>query len=90
MTVLEGPNKGKPALGIIAPQGADRLKLCFAVGGKMRPKTFQTAAGGEPQFCYTLARLKSPEGVRPGTIHIPPQPPPAPSAIPPGNPVPPS
>jgi uncharacterized protein (TIGR03067 family) len=71
MTVLEGPDKGKSAIGIIAPKGADRLKLCFALAGQDRPQQFRTVEGGVPQFCYLLGRLKSPIGVQPGTIQTP-------------------
>ena len=86
MTVLEGANKGKAAFGIIAPEGADRLLLCFAVGGQERPKLFRTGEGGVPRYCYTLARLKSPVGVQPGTIHAPAGPgPSAPSGTPAGG-----
>jgi uncharacterized protein (TIGR03067 family) len=70
MTVLEGVSKGKTAVGIIAPDGADRLKLCFAIG-QDRPQQFRSAEGNVPQFCYTLARLKSPIGVQPKTIQVP-------------------
>ena len=37
MTVLEGTNKGKTAHGIMAPEGADRIRLCFSLGGE-RPE----------------------------------------------------
>jgi uncharacterized protein (TIGR03067 family) len=67
MTVLEGANKGKTAHGIIAANGADGLRLCFATGGQ-RPTDFRTAAGESPSFCYKLQREPGPVGVQPGTI----------------------
>jgi uncharacterized protein (TIGR03067 family) len=84
MTVLEGTNKGKTAHGIIAPEGADRIRLCFSMGGE-RPSTFQAVAGNAPSFCYTLARLRSPVGVQPGTIRVPANSSPPPSGTPAGR-----
>jgi uncharacterized protein (TIGR03067 family) len=71
LTVLEGANKGQTARGIIAPLGADGLRLCFAMGAKQPPVDFHTTVGGQPSFCYTLHRQPSPVGVQPGTIKVP-------------------
>ena len=84
MTVVEGASKGQPAFGIIAPEGADRVRLCFGIG-KQRPAAFRTAEGGEPQFCYLLGRLPSPIGAKPGAIQVPTPQPPPPSGTPPGG-----
>ncbi len=85
MTVLEGANKGKTAHGIIAPAGADGLRLCFVMGGE-RPRDFHAAAGKQPSFCYTLQREPGPIGVQPGTIQVPNGPgPSAPSGTPAGG-----
>lgn len=90
LTVLEGANKGQTGHGIIAPNGADQVRLCFVMG-EQRPTDFRTVAGGPPSFCYTLQRQPSPVGVQPGTIQVPRGPgEPAPSGTPRGGvPVPP-
>jgi uncharacterized protein (TIGR03067 family) len=86
LTVLEGANKGQTAKGIIAPVGADGLRLCFAMGAKEPPADFRAAAGGQPSFCYTLQRQPGPVGVQPGTITVPNGPgPSAPSGTPQGG-----
>jgi uncharacterized protein (TIGR03067 family) len=86
MTVLEGANKGQVAHGIIAPNGADGLRLCFVMGGDDRPRDFHAAAGKAPSFCYTLHREPGPVGVQPGTIKVPNGPgPSAPSGTPAGG-----
>ncbi|MEN3335481.1 MAG: hypothetical protein V7641_4846 [Blastocatellia bacterium] len=52
----EGPNKGKSFLAIYSLEG-DRLKICYDLAGKLRPKEFKTDAGTK-QFLVIYQREK--------------------------------
>ena len=49
MTVVKGQGKGQTVLGIYALEG-ETLKLCYALPGRERPKTFTTAEGSGTQM----------------------------------------
>lgn len=52
----EGPNEGKSFLAIYELKG-DRLRICYDLAGKTRPKEFKTEAGTQ-QFLVTYRREK--------------------------------
>ncbi|MCI0336595.1 MAG: TIGR03067 domain-containing protein [Acidobacteria bacterium] len=52
----EGPNKGKNFLAIYELEG-DKLKICYDLAGKTRPKKFKTETGTQ-QFLVTYQREK--------------------------------
>jgi uncharacterized protein (TIGR03067 family) len=56
MTVAEGQGAGKSSQGIYELEG-DSLKLCYALPGADRPKTFKTTAGAK-ENCFTLKRAE--------------------------------
>lgn len=53
----EGPNKGKSILAIYELE-SDKLKICYDLTGKTRPKRFKTEAGTR-QFLVTYQREKN-------------------------------
>ena len=56
---VEGPNKGKTFLAIYELDG-DKLKICYDLSGKSRPKEFKTQAKTK-LFLVTYERQKSTE-----------------------------
>lgn len=52
--VMQGPDRGKTALGIYRIHG-DRLEICWAEPGKPRPMAFSTK-GGKASECLRLRR----------------------------------
>jgi uncharacterized protein (TIGR03067 family) len=53
----EGPNKGKSILAIYELE-SDKLKICYDLTGKTRPKRFKTEAGTR-QLLVTYQREKN-------------------------------
>ena len=53
----EGPNKGKTILAIYELAG-DKLKICYDLAGKTRPKKFKTEAGTQ-QLLVIYQRAKN-------------------------------
>jgi uncharacterized protein (TIGR03067 family) len=56
MKALDGPDKGKPALGIFQLEG-DTLKLCYALPGERSPEDFTTRPGSR-HMLFILKRAK--------------------------------
>jgi uncharacterized protein (TIGR03067 family) len=56
ITGTEGPNQGKTFLAIYELK-ADTLRICYDLGGKMRPTEFTTRAGTQ-QFLALYKRAK--------------------------------
>jgi uncharacterized protein (TIGR03067 family) len=56
LTIMEGPNKGQVARGIVAQDGPNQLRLCYAFGGEARPAAFHTVSGPPLDVLLVLQR----------------------------------
>jgi uncharacterized protein (TIGR03067 family) len=58
-TLMEGPNRGQVAQGIVEMEDFDTLRLVYTVGTQGRPRSFRTEPGGSVERLFTLKRQKS-------------------------------
>jgi uncharacterized protein (TIGR03067 family) len=56
LTIMEGPNKGQVARGIVAQDGPNQMRLCYAFGGEARPAQFHTVPGAPLDVLLVLQR----------------------------------